>query len=158
MVANSINLKLGEQRSFRQDEQDLTSIAYGKTYNHYFSRGGKLSLSAFAEALNYRPSKEEMSYAHLVFACGGFSNCLIFRGSSDYYQHKTLAGLIHVFEGNDHSGSISSWNALCKYNPFNDFSRLSTELELLRDYSLPERKTPSVLEVLSEHPSGGHWQ
>ncbi|MEK6846022.1 MAG: hypothetical protein AABY26_04640 [Nanoarchaeota archaeon] len=150
MVANSIDFKLEEERSSRQEEQASTSSAYIQKHAHYLSRGGKLSLSAFENALSYQPSKEELKSAETQFACGKVSSPMGFKGPSDDYQHKTLAGLIHALEREN-----TFWCS--SYNSTWSLPKVARELELLRDYSLPERKAPRALEIVSEYTSGGHW-
>ncbi len=150
MVANSIDFKLEEERSSRQEEQASTSSTYSQKHEHYQSKGGKLSLPAFAKALSYQPSEEEIKSAETLFICGKVSSPMGFKGPSDHYQHKTLAGLISALKREN-----TFWCS--SYNSAWSLSRVARELELLRDYSLPERKAPRALEIVSEYTSGGHW-
>ncbi len=143
MVACSQEFKPGELES-------KASSSYAKKYLDYLSRGGNLSLPAFEKALSYHPSEEELKSAETLFVCGKISSPLGFKGPSDAYQHKTLAGLIHTLEREN-----AFWCS--SYSPLWSLPRLARELELLRDYSLPERVERPTLELVSEYVSGGHW-
>lgn len=127
------------------------SLGYAQKYSDYLSRGGNLSLSTFERALSYQPSEEELKSAETMFVCGKVSSPLGFKGSSDRYQHRTLAGLKYALE-NENAFWCSSYSSLWS------LPKLARELELLRDYSLPERKAPRMLEIVSECTFGGHWQ
>ncbi len=146
MVANGIEQTVEEALNHSQEKPVEDSHGYGPKYHVYSGRKGSLHLPLFVKVLEYRPSEEEVQYAHLVFACNRD-----FKGPSDDHHYQTLASLLAVVSGEDRRLTASRK----AYDPFKNASYLSRELLLMADFYHSAKKA-AKLELVSSYPSGGH--